>query len=325
VRSADYVIKRIFFAIVTVFVAITLNFVLFRAIPGDAVDALRCRQCSPEFKEIQRQELGLDKSIGEQYRLYLTGLLHGDLGQSLRTQKEVRSELWEPLKNTLPMIALGTLFAIVLGTITGVVSAWRRDTAVDKTGLWTSLAFYSMPTQWLGLMMVLFVAGAVGLPTSGIEDPTLGILGDASTWDIAVDRLRHMLLPALTLGLVLYGDYALITRSAMLETLGEDYVLTARAKGLSNWAIVRRHGFRNALLPIVTLIALSLGFIIGGSITIEYVFSYPGIGLETVEAIDQRDWPLLQAIFLLLTFSVIFFNLIADLLYVKLDPRVVEA
>jgi peptide/nickel transport system permease protein len=182
-----------------------------------------------------------------------------------------------------------------------------------------------MPTQWLGLLMVLFVAGAVGLPTSGIENPTLNILGDASTWDVVVDRLKHMILPALTLGLVLYGDYALIVRSAMLETLGEDYVLTARAKGLRNWSIVWRHGFRNALLPIVTLIALSLGFIIGGSITIEYVFSYPGIGLLTVEAIDQRDWPVLQGIFLLLTLSVIAFNLIADLMYVKLDPRVAAA
>ncbi len=322
---SDYVIKRILFAIVTVFVAITLNFILFRAVPGDAVDALRCRQCNAEFKEAQRKELGLDKSRWEQYRLYITGLFQGDLGRSLRTQKEVKTELWEPIKNTLPMIALGTIFSIIFGVATGVISAWRRDTVVDKTGLWVSLGFYSMPTQWLGLLIVLFVAGAIGLPTSGIEDPTLGILGDASTWDVVYDRLRHMILPALTLGLVLYGDYALITRSAMLETLGEDYVLTARAKGLSNWTIVRRHGFRNALLPIVTLIALSLGFIIGGAITIEYVFSYPGIGLETVEAIDQRDWPLLQAIFLLLTLSVIFCNLVADLLYVKIDPRVVEA
>ena len=129
-----------------------------------------------------------------------------------------------------------------------------------------------------------------------------------------------MILPALTLGLVLYGDYALIVRSAMLETLGEDYVLTARAKGLKNWTIVRRHGLRNAMLPIITLVALSLGFIIGGSITVEYVFSYPGLGLLTVEAIDKRDFPLLQAIFMLLTLSVIVFNLIADLLYFKFDP-----
>jgi len=325
VRSTDYVIKRVLFAIVTVFVAITLNFVLFRAVPGDAVSALRCRQCTPQFKEIQRRELGLDKSKWEQYKLYITDLAQGDLGSSLRFEKPVTTLLWEPLKNTIPMVALGTIFSIIFGTLTGVISAWRRDTVVDKGGLWTSLVFYSMPAQWLGLLVVLFVAGAVGLPTSGIEDPTLGVLGDASTWDVIVDRFRHMILPALTLGLVLYGDYALIVRSAMLETLGEDYVLTARAKGLSNWQIVRKHGFRNALLPIVTLIALSLGFIIGGFVTIEYVFSYPGIGLETVEAIDQRDWPLLQAIFLLLACSVIFFNLVADLLYVRLDPRVVEA
>jgi peptide/nickel transport system permease protein len=322
VRGADYLIKRVLFALVTVFVAITLNFILFRAVPGDAVTALRCRQCTAAFKEYQRQELGLDKSKWEQYTLYLGDLAHGNLGSSLRTEKSVWSELWEPIKNTIPMVALGYLFAMVFGVTGGVISAWRRGTAVDKGTLYTGLAFYSMPPQWLGLLMVLYVAGALGLPTSGIKDPTLGILGDASTWDIAVDRLEHMILPALTIGLVLFGEYTLITRSAMLETLGEDYVLTARAKGLSNWSIVRRHGFRNALLPIITLIALSLGFIIGGFITVEYVFSYPGIGLAVVEAIDQRDYPVLQGAFLLLTLSVIFFNLVADLLYFKLDPRV---
>ena len=162
------------------------------------------------------------------------------------------------------------------------------------------------------------------MPTSGIKDPTLGILGDASTWEVIVDRFEHMILPALTIGLVLFGEYTLIVRSAMIETLGEDYVLTARAKGLSNWATVWRHGLRNAMLPVITLVALSLGFIIGGFITIEYVFSYPGIGLAIVEAIDQRDYPLLQGAFLLLTLSVIFFNLVADLLYFRLDPRVRE-
>jgi peptide/nickel transport system permease protein len=321
VRS-DYLVKRVGFALITVFVAVTLNFVLFRAIPGDAVSALRCRQCTAAFKEYQRQELGLDDSLWEQYRLYVSNLLHGDLGSSLRTEKPVSGELWEPIKNTIPMIALGTLFAIVLGLTVGVVTAWRRGTATDKLGQYTGLAFYSMPPQWLGLLMVLFVAGALGLPTSGIKDPILGILDDASTWDVIVDRLRHMILPALTIGLVLFGEYALITRSAMLETLGEDYVLTARAKGLSSWAIVRKHGLRNALLPIVTLVALSLGFIIGGFITIEYVFSYPGIGLAVVDAIDKRDYPVLQGAFLILTMSVIFFNLVADLLHFKLDPRV---
>ena len=321
-RGADYVVKRIAYAIVTVFVAITLNFVLFRALSGDAVSALRCKQCSVAFKEAQRRDLGLDDSLWVQYRIYLGDLARGDLGHSVPSEKPVRGELWEPIKNSLPMIALGTLFAIVVGSLVGVIGAWRRGTFADKGGLYTALAFYSMPTQWLGLMLIFFVASAVGLPTSGIKTSTLGLFSDASTWDVLVDRVKHMILPALTLGLVLYGDYALIVRSAMLETLGEDYVLTARAKGLRNWTIVWSHGLRNAMLPIITLVALSLGFIIGGSITVEYVFSYPGLGLLTVEAIDKRDFPLLQAIFMLLTVSVIFFNLIADLLYFKLDPRV---
>jgi ABC-type dipeptide/oligopeptide/nickel transport system permease component len=318
----DYVGKRILFAALTVVFAVTINFVLFRTLSGDAVSALRCRQCTEQFKEYQRHELGLDKSKWEQYEIYMADLAQGNLGRSVRTQDTVWNELWPAIKNTIPMVALGTIFSIFFGILVGVISAWRRGTWADKGGLWTALSFYSMPPQWLGLLMVLFVAGWFGLPTSGIKDPTLGILGDASTWEVFVDRMRHMILPSLTLGLVLYGEYALVVRSSMLETLGEDYVLTARAKGLSNWATVWRHGLRNALLPIVTLVALSLGFIIGGAITIEYVFSYPGIGLAVVEAIDQRDYPVLQGAFLLLTLAVITANLVADLLYFKLDPRV---
>jgi ABC-type dipeptide/oligopeptide/nickel transport system permease component len=323
-RGTDYVVKRVFFAVATVFVAITLNFVLFRAISGDAVSALRCRQCTQEFKNYQRKQLGLDKSKWSQYWIYLGDLAHGNLGRSLRTEEPVTTALWDPIKNTMAMVALGTVISIILGVIAGVAAAWRRGTWFDRGTLWGSLGFYSMPPQWLGLLVVLFVAGWLGLPTSGIKNPTLGILGHASGWDVFVDRLEHMVLPALTIGLVLFGEYTLIVRSAMLETLGEDYVLTARAKGLSNWATVWRHGLRNALLPVITLVALSLGFIIGGFITIEYVFSYPGVGLAIVEAIDQRDFPVLQGAFLLLTLSVIFFNLVADLLYFKLDPRVTE-
>jgi peptide/nickel transport system permease protein len=323
-RGIDYVVKRVLFAIGTVFVAVTLNFLLFRTLSGDAVSALRCRQCTQQFKDYQRRSLGLDKSKWEQYKIYLGDLVQGDLGHSLRSEEPVTQALWEPLKNTIPMVALGTLFSIVFGVATGVVAAWRRGTAADKAALWGGLGFYSMPPQWLGLVIVLFIADRIGLPTSGVKDPTLGILSNPSFIEVAVDRLKHMILPALTLGLVIFGEYTLIVRSAMLETLGEDYVLTSRAKGLSNWATVWKHGFRNAMLPVITLVALSLGFIIGGAITVEYVFSYPGIGLLIVEAIDQRDYPVLQAAFLLLTLSVIFFNLVADLLYFKLDPRVTE-
>jgi peptide/nickel transport system permease protein len=230
--------------------------------------------------------------------------------------------------NTLPMLLVGTLISIILGVVAGVISAWRRGTLVDRVNVWAGLSFYAAPTQWLGLLVIFYVATQVGLPVAGIRSNTLGIdpvtgaIVSPDTWTVVVDRTKHLILPALTLGLGLYGEYALIVRSSMLETLGEDYVLTARAKGLKNWTIVWRHGLRNAMLPLVTLIALSFGYILAGAIVIEDVFSYPGIGLATIDAIDRRDYPVLQGAFLLLTMSVIVFNYVADLLYFKLDPRV---
>ncbi len=183
----------------------------------------------------------------------------------------------------------------------------------------TALAFYSMPTHWLGLMLVILFTGV--LPTGGMSND---FLIDPSFWTHLKDLASHIVLPSLTLGLVLYGEYTLIVRSAMLETLGEDYILTARAKGLKPWAIVRRHALRNAMLPIATLVALSLGYIVAGAILIETVFSWPGIGRAVYQAVLQRDYPMLQGAFLVLTVSVVFFNLLADLLYFKLDPRITQ-
>ena len=319
-RGADYVIKRTGFALLTVFLAATLNFILFRAAPGDAASALgRCRNCTREFQEALRAELGLDKSKLEQYWLYVKDLFQGDLGLSFATREPVWDVLRDPLLNTLPMIALGTILSIVLGVLVGVVSAWRRGTFLDWGGLSTGLVFYSLPTQWLALMLVIAFAGV--LPVAGISDPFLEF-SDPAWWQVVADRLEHMILPALTLAIVLYGEYALITRSAILETLGEDYILTARAKGLSSFAIVRRHALRNALLPIATVVAVNLGFIVGGAILVEAVFSYPGIGLATYDAVFARDYPVLQGAFLILTISVVLANYLADLLYFRLDPRV---
>jgi ABC-type dipeptide/oligopeptide/nickel transport system permease component len=317
-RGADYVIKRTIFAVVTVFVALTINFALFRLAPGSAVTNLaRVPHATPELKNVLKREFGLDKSKGEQYVLYLKQLTHGNLGISFDNQQPVAHNLWTALKNTLPMVALGTIFAIVFGVLTGVIAAWRRGTSIEGVTVSTALGFYSMPTHWLGLMLVILFSGT--LPTGGMQND---FLINPSFWTHTKDVLSHMILPSLTLGLVLYGEYTLIVRSAMLETLGEDYILTARAKGLKPWAIVRRHALRNAMLPIVTLIALSLGYIVAGAILIETVFSWPGIGRAVYEAVLQRDYPMLQGAFLLLTVSVVFFNLLADLLYFKLDPRI---
>lgn len=318
-RGADYVIKRTVFALMTVFVAVTLNFIIFRAAPGDATTALRCRNCPIEFKEALREELGLDKTRLQQYGIYLKELAHGDLGRSFASRQPVTDELAGPIKNTIPMVLLGEVIAVFLGILTGVVAAWRRGTLVDSGSLGAALVFYSLPTQWLGLMLVILFAGT--LPISGIADPFIAFT-DPTWWETLKDRLAHMILPSATLGIVLYGSYALIVRSAMLETLGEDYILTARAKGLRNWTIVWRHAFRNALLPVVTLMAISLGYVVAGAILVEAVFSYPGIGLETYDAVFAKDYPIVQGAFLVLTLSVVLANFIADLVYFKLDPRI---
>jgi ABC-type dipeptide/oligopeptide/nickel transport system permease component len=322
VRGANYVLRRTAFALVTVFFALTLNFVIFRAAPGDASSSLRnCRNCSATVKAQLRRELGLDKSKLSQYGIYLKDLARGDLGDSYVSRQPVRDELGGALKNTLPMLALATIFAVGLGTLAGVIAAWRRGTWLEWSNVSTSLFFYAMPTQWLGLMLILLFAGT--LPVSGISDAFLEYT-NPGPWAIFVDRMKHMLLPALTLGLVLYGQYALIARSAILQTLGEDYILTARAKGLGNWMIIWRHALRNALLPIVSLIALEVAYLVGGSILVEAVFSYPGIGLQVYEAVFDRDYPMLQGAFLILTLAVVLSNYVADLLYFKLDPRIAE-
>jgi peptide/nickel transport system permease protein len=274
---------------------------------------------TPETRLALKKQFGLDKSRGEQYVLYLKQLAHGNLGVSFANSQPVRSNLRTAIANSIPMVLLGTLFAIIVGTFTGVLAAWRRGTHLESASVTTALAFYSMPTHWLGLMLVILFAGI--LPTGGMTDE---FLIDPSWWTHVKDVISHMVLPSLTLGLVLYGEYTLIVRSAMLETLGEDYILTARAKGLRPWTIVRRHALRNALLPIATLIALSLGYIVAGAILIETVFSWPGIGRAVYDAVLARDYPMLQGAFLILTVSVVFFNLLADLVYFKLDPRITQ-
>jgi peptide/nickel transport system permease protein len=317
-RGADYIVKRTAFALVTIFVAVSLNFALFRLAPGSAVSNLsRVPHATQELRQALKRQFGLDKSRGRQYIVYLQQLAHGNLGVSFENAQPVSNNLKTAILNTLPMVALGTLFAIVVGTLTGVIAAWRRGTPVEGVTVTTALGFYSMPTHWLGLMLVILFAGV--LPTGGM---TNDFLINPSFWTHARDVLSHMVLPSLTLGLVLFGEYTLIVRSAMLETLGEDYILTARAKGLRPWAIIRKHALRNAMLPIVTLVALSLGYIVAGAILIETVFSWPGVGRAVYDAVLNRDYPMLQGAFLFLTVSVVFFNLVADLLYYKLDPRI---
>jgi len=321
VRSTDYVLKRGFFALVTIFVALTINFFLFRVLPGTAVTNIaRVPHSTPQLQHALTVEFGLDKPKWQQYIIYLQNLLHGNMGVSFTYQQPVSHLLIQDLKNTIPMVTVGTVAAIVIGVITGVLSAWRRGSVPDHISTNAAIFFYAFPTQWLGLMLLIIFAGT--LPAGGMQNPF--VFGTEPFWQHLADIGQHMILPAATLTLTAYGSYTLIVRSSMLETMGEDYVLTARAKGLPPRRIIRRHAFRNAMLPLLTLVALDLGFIVGGAVLIEVIFSWPGIGLAMYQAIGQRDYPMLQGGFLILTVAVIFLNFVADLLYFRLDPRISE-
>ncbi|MFD1936867.1 MULTISPECIES: ABC transporter permease [Nonomuraea] len=317
---SEHVVRRLGFALVTVWIAATINFVIFRLAPGDASSQYEaCSTCSASFREHLREELGLNRSLPEQYLLYLQGLLRGDLGTSFQTRQPVWDQLATPLLNTLPMVLAGMTAGLLLGLLTGIVSAWRRGTAADWAPVSASLFLSALPIQWVALVLLLLFGDV--LPAVGVSDPYLRFR-DPSWWDMVADRSAHMILPAAAIGLVWWGIWALIVRSSLLDSLGEDFILTARAKGLPSWRIMNRYALRNSLPPVVTLICLNAGYLVAGALLVETVFSYPGIGLELYQAVRNRDYPMLQGGFLLLTVAIVLANLISDLLHQRLDPRV---
>lgn len=313
-----YVAARLVSGAVTVFVAITINFVLFRIVPGDAVAKLsRVPNASAALRASLHEEFGLDRPMLEQYGRYVVQLAQGNMGVSFADREPVVTNLRAALINTVPMVLVGTSAAIVLGLVFGTIAAWRKDTLLDHVGTGIAVICYSLPSQWVGLMLIMLFAGT--LPTGGMRDDFLIAASPVERW---LDVARHMILPAATLALALFGQFALIVRTSTIEALREDHVLTARAKGLHPTRVLVAYGLRNSLLPIVTLIALSLGYVVAGSILVETVFSWPGIGRTVYESVLNRDYPMLQGAFLLLTLSVVFFNIVADILYAYLDPRV---
>jgi len=322
VHRTDYVIKRAFFALVTIFVAITLNFFMFRVLPGNAVtDLARVPHAGAQLRRALTIEFGLNKPKWEQYLIYLRQLGHGNMGVSFVYQQPVSQLLIGDLKNTIPMVTVGTLASVLVGVFTGVLAAWRRGSITDHISTNAAVFAYAFPTQWLGLMLLIVFQDY--LPSHGMTWPLAAFFPEPF-WQHMGDIGEHMILPALTLLLTAYGSYTLVVRTSVLETLGEDYVLTARAKGLPVRRIVWRHAVRNALLPMVTMIAMDFGYIVGGALLIEVIFSWPGIGLAMYDAVTERDYPMLQGGFLVLTVSVILLNLVADLVYFRLDPRITE-
>jgi peptide/nickel transport system permease protein len=269
-------------------------------------------------------DYGLDKSTWGQLVEYVKDTLAGQLGQSSFYQGEpVMSVFLRFLKPTLILVGLSTIASIILGIWMGIRSGWRRGSVFDRGSMISSLVLYSMPEFWLGMLLLLLFSTALHwFPTGGRISTDSSEL---STVGYTLDVANHVFLPALTLTLAYVGEFYIVMRSSLLDVLGEDYITTARAKGVPERLVLNRHAVRNALLPTVTLVALSFGYVIGGAITVEVVFSYQGLGLLTYTAIVGKDYWLLQGLFLFFSAAVIVFNLISDFVYAYLDPRVRNA
>lgn len=320
----QYVLRRVATAIFTIVLIVLLNFLLFRAMPGSPERILLGRMpgVTAEILQDTRARWGLDKPlIPDQLVAYVASTVQGDLGFSYSARgRPVTDVLAQRLGPTLLLFGLGEVIAIGAGLALGAYSGWKRGGVVDYLGNGLSLILYSTPYFLLGMGLLLLFATGLGW------FPTFGMSTAGATYGSLLDRLAdfgsHLVLPLATVALGLIGQYAILMRSSVIDTLGEDYVTTARAMGLRDTRVLRDHALPNAMLPTVTLVAINLGYVVAGAITVEVVFNWPGLGTLTVDALSSRDYPVLQGVFLLLSVAVVFANLAADLLYGVLDPRV---
>jgi peptide/nickel transport system permease protein len=311
-------------AVLSLAFVLVFNFFLFRVLPGDpAKNLTRNRLVPAEQVQALRESFGLGKPLPQQFAGYVRDTLRGDLGISYKFRRPVSEVIAERVWPTVLLLGLSTMLSTVIGLFIGIRGAWRRGSVFDRGSLAVSLALYAMPEFWLGILLLIAFGVGIGplpglFPTGGLSSPGTELASLAGVLDLA----RHLFLPCLTLTLGYLAEYALVMRSSLLDELGEDYLVTARAKGLRDALVLRRHAVPNALLPTTTLIFLNLGFVVSGAITIETVFSWPGLGLLSYEALRTPDYPLLQGVFLLFSAAVIVANVLADLLYARLDPRV---
>lgn len=300
-----YIRRRLLQAVIVVWGVSVLVFFLLRLAPGDPVLLLLAESAGPEQIAAARAKWGLDKPIYVQYGVFLNHALHGDLGDSLFFQEPALSVLLERMPATLQLSAVALLFSLSVAIPVGILSALKRDTFWDYLGTNIAMLGQAIPPYWLGIMLILiFAVNLRWLPTSG-----------RGTW-------RHLVLPAITLGSVLMALVTRLVRSGMLDVLSEDYVRTARAKGLRERTVIVRHALRNILIPLVTVIGLQLGALFGGAVITESIFAWPGVGRLALQAISARDYPLVQASVLVISVIYVFLNLAVDLLYVYLDPRI---
>jgi peptide/nickel transport system permease protein len=308
-------------------------FFMVRAIPGDPAQIMLGQQATQEQVQQVRENMGLDKPIFVQYGLFLKDAVRGDLGDSIVTGRPVTTELRVRLPATFELVAFAMLIAVLVGIPVGVISAVRQYSLLDKTTSVLALTGISMPIFWLAMILVvIFGVNLELLPFPGRLDPTTAItsitglvlvdslltLNFAGFWD----GLLHLIMPALALATIPMAVIMRMTRSSMLEVMNEDYVRTARAKGVIPWRVIVKHALRNAMLPTITVIGLQVGLLMGGSIITETIFSWPGIGLYTYQAVSARDYASIQGVVLYGALLFVLINLLVDILYAVLDPRV---
>jgi peptide/nickel transport system permease protein len=319
-----YVATKVLGACGSLLFVLVVNFFLFRVLPGDPARTLgRGRfRTTAQLAEF-RHTYGLDQPLLQQFGTFLHNTATGQLGISLRYRVPVSQLISERMWPTLLLVGTSTVLATIIGVYIGMVGAWNRGGSFDRSSTGISLTLYSMPEWWLGLLLIAGFSVGTGVlpgifPTGGLHS----VDADPGTLSGMLDTAWHLTLPVITLTLAYLADYSLIMRSSLLDELGEDYLVTARAKGLRDIAVRRRHAVRNALLPTTTITALNIGFVVSGAITIETIFSIPGLGLLTSEALRIPDYWVLQGTFLIASGAVIVANLAANLLYGVLDPRV---
>lgn len=322
-RVIAYVFGRLLTAAVSLFAVIVAGFFLFRILPGDPVRAMtEGREVTAEQREELRRQFGLDQPVWRQFLDYAEGLLHLDLGVSFQYREPVVDLILERLGPTLLLAGTGTIIAALLGLFLGARAGWNPGGRGDRVNTAVALFFWSVPTFWLGLLLIVLLASGRGFmpglfPTGGMVDP--GLTGPVER---ALSTVQHMVLPVTTMVAVIYAQYLMIMRSSLMDEKGADYLTTARAKGLRDVLVRRRHAVPNALLPTVTLIFLNLGQVVSGVILVETVFSWPGLGQLFYSGLEVPDLGLVQGLFVVFAASVILMNLLADLVYPLLDPRV---
>lgn len=318
-----FLLMRAWQILVTFFIVLTLLFVLFRMAPGDPVAIMTDPLMTEEEVQILKTQFGLDQPLHRQYLLYLWNFLRGEFGQSFHYRQPVVEILADRLPKTVLLFTTATILYATAGIALGKILAWRRGSLLDTGMSFLGLLTHTFFLPWLALLLVWIFGYNLGwFPLSGILSPELWLDPESGFLAKLLDILHHMMLPMGVLFLTHFGGYTLVMRSTMLETLREDYILTARAKGLPEKVIRNHHAAPNASLPVVTSLGLSLAFSINGGAITETIFSWPGLGRELVSSVAHGDYPLAQAAFLLIAAFVLVANLVVDLIYAYLDPRI---